>query len=377
MAREIRIIEVKDQKDLISFIRFPWTLYKEDPFWVPPLVKDQLQKLSPYHPFRSHAEMKLFIALQNGRIVGRIAGIIDHHYVQFQGEKVGFFGFFESTRDSEVGERLFNQVKSWLKSQGMEKMIGPMNPSTNDECGLLIEGFDSAPCLMMPYNPPYYPDLLEESGLKKAMDLYAYLLEKDSFRLDRLDRITERIKRSEPNLSLRTVRMRDLNEELKIIKEIYNQAWSRNWGFVPMTEEEIDEMAKNLKPLAVPDLVLFAYWKDEPVGFSVALPDYNVVLKHLNGKLGLLGLLKFFYYSRKIKKIRVLLLGVKKEFQKRGVEGLLYIETFKRGIQKGYQEAECSWILESNLLMQHGIEAMGGKRYKTYRIYETPLSPFQ
>ncbi len=377
MRKNTSIIEVNGQKDLLKFVQFPWTLYREDPFWVPPLVKDQIQKLSPHHPFRSHAEMKLFIAFQNGRMVGRIAGIIDHHYVQFQGEKVGFFGFFESIRDSEVADTLFNRVKSWLKSQGMEKMIGPMNPSTNDECGLLIEGFDSPPCLMMPYNPPYYPTLLEGVGLKKAMDLYAYLLEKKSFRLDRLDRITERIKKSEPHLSIRTVRMRHLNEELKIIKEIYNQAWSRNWGFVPMTEEEIDEMAKNLKPLAVPDLVLFAYWKDEPVGFSVALPDYNVVLKRLNGKLGPFGLIKFFYYSRKIKKIRVLLLGVKKEFQKRGVEGLLYIETFKRGIQKGYQEAECSWILESNLLMQHGIEAMGGRRYKTYRIYEAPLSSTQ
>lgn len=377
MRKDIRLIEVRDHRDLLSFIRFPWTLYQGDPYWVPPLIKDQLQKLSPHHPFRSHADMKLLMAFQDGRIAGRIAGIIDHNYVQFQGEKVGFFGFFESIRDTEVGEILFQSVKRWLKSQGMERVIGPMNPSTNDECGLLIEGFDSPPCLMMPYNPSYYPTLLEELGFKKAMDLYAYLLERDSFRLDRLDRITERIKKSEPDLSIRPIRMRNLDEELKIIKEIYNQAWSRNWGFVPLTEEEIDEMAKSLKPLAVPDLVLFAYWKDEPVGFSVALPDYNLVLKRLNGKLGLLGLLKFFYYSRKIKKIRVLLLGIKKEFQKRGVEGLLYIETFKRGIQKGYQEAECSWILESNLMMQHGIEAMGGRRYKIYRIYETSLSSFQ
>ncbi|MGQ9636725.1 MAG: N-acetyltransferase [Thermodesulfobacteriota bacterium] len=372
-TREITLQEVKDQRGLLRFIRFLWKLYQGDPQWVPPLIKDHLKKFSPQHPFLSHAQMKLLLALRGGDVVGRIAGIIDHHYVQFQEEKVGFFGFFESIKDSKVGKTLFHTVKIWLKSQGMEKMIGPMNPSTNDECGLLIEGFDSPPCLMMPYNPPYYPLLIEEVGLKKAMDLYAYLLEKDSFRFDRLDRITERIKRTEPHLSVRTIQMRKLNEELKIIKEIYNQAWSRNWGFVPMTEEEIDELAKNLKPLAVSDLVLFAYWKDEPVGFSVALPDYNVVLRHLNGKLGPLGVIKFFYYSKKIKKIRVLLLGVKKEFQKRGVEGLLYIETFKRGIQKGYQQAECSWILETNLLMQHGIEAMGGRKYKIYRIYESSL----
>jgi len=164
-----------------------------------------------------------------------------------------------------------------------------------------------------------------------------------------------------------------LDQELKIIKDIYNHAWSRNWGFVPLTEAEIDDLAKNLKPLVVPDLVLFAYWQDEPVGFSISLPDYNEVLKGLNGKLGLLGFLKFLYFSRKIHTIRVMLLGVKHSFQKRGVEGLLYYETFKRGTRKGYREAECSWILEDNLLMQHGIEAMGGERYKTYRIYESVL----
>jgi hypothetical protein len=260
-----------------------------------------------------------------------------------------------------------------VKERGMEKMIGPMNPSTNDECGLLVNGFDAPPCLMMPYNPRYYPSLLEGIGLKKKMDLYAYLLEESSFLFDRLDRITERLRKRERQLHIRPIHLRHFDEELKIVKEIYNQAWSKNWGFVPLTDEEINLLAKELKPLVVSDLVLFAYWGDEPVGFSVSLPDYNVVLKHLKGRIGLLGALKFLYYSKKIKKIRVMLLGVKHAFQKRGIEGLLYIETFKRGIAKGYFSAECSWILEDNILMQHGIEAMGGKRYKTYRIYEMPL----
>jgi len=255
----------------------------------------------------------------------------------------------------------------------MEKMAGPMNPSTNDECGLLIEGFDSSPCLMMPYNPPYYVSLIEAFGLRKRMDLYAYLLEESSFHLDRLDRITERLRKREPRLAVRPIDLRRLDEELKIVKEIYNQAWSKNWGFVPLTDEEINLLAKELKPLVVSDLVLFAYWGEEPVGFSVSLPDYNEVLKHLNGKIGLLGALKFLYYSKKIHKIRVMLLGVKHAFQKKGVEGLLYIETFRRGIRKGYQRSECSWILEENVLMQHGIEAMGGRRYKNYRVYEIPL----
>lgn len=374
MARpELQIEEVKNQKDLLTFIRFPWEIYRGDRYWVPPLTKDLLLKFSPKHPFRSHAEMTFFLARQGEKPVGRIAGIIDHHYIEFHQEKVGFFGFFESIPEREVAQRLLRKSADWLKSHGMEKMAGPMNPSTNDECGLLIEGFDSPPCLMMPYNPPHYPSLLEEFGLKKRMDLYAFLLEESFFLLDRLDRITQRLRKREPQLHLRPIQLRRLNEELKIIKEIYNQAWSRNWGFVPLTDEEINLLAKELKPLVVPELVLFAYWEEEPIGFSVSLPDYNMVLKHLNGKIGLLGAFKFLYYSKKIDKIRVMLLGIKHHYQKKGVEGLLYIETFRNGIKKGYHKAECSWILEENVLMQHGIEAMGGRRYKTYRIYEISL----
>jgi hypothetical protein len=372
-GKEFKVEEVKNKKDLMTFVQFPWEIYQGDRFWVPPLVKDQLLKLSPDHPFRAHSEMILFLARRGDKMIGRIAGIIDHHYIEFHQEKVGFFGFFESIPDPEVSGFLLKRVAEWLKEHGMEKMAGPTNPSTNDECGLLIEGFDSSPCLMMPYNPRYYPPLFEGFGLKKRMDLYAYLLEKSFFHLDRLDRITERLKKREPRLHTRPINLHRLSEELKIIKEIYNQAWSKNWGFVPMTDDEINLLAKELKPLVVPDLVLFAYWGEEPVGFSVSLPDYNEVLKHLNGKIGILGALKFIYYSKKIDKIRVMLLGVKHAFQKKGVEGLLYIETFRRGIRKGYHRSECSWILEENVLMQHGIEAMGGKRYKCYRIYEMPL----
>jgi hypothetical protein len=372
-GKEFKVEEVKNKKDLMTFVQFPWEIYQGDRFWVPPLVKDQLLKLSPDHPFRAHSEMILFLARRGDKMIGRIAGIIDHHYIEFHQEKVGFFGFFESIPDPEVSGFLLTRVAEWLKEHGMGKMAGPTNPSTNDECGLLIEGFDSSPCLMMPYNPRYYPSLFEGFGLKKRMDLYAYLLEKSFFHLDRLDRITERLRKREPQLRTRPINLHRLSEELKIIKEIYNQAWSKNWGFVPMTDDEINLLAKELKPLVVPDLVLFAYWGEEPVGFSVSLPDYNEVLKHLNGKIGILGALKFLYYSKKINKIRVMLLGVKHAFQKKGVEGLLYIETFRRGIRKGYHRSECSWILEENVLMQHGIEAMGGRRYKCYRIYEMPL----
>jgi hypothetical protein len=371
--RELYVEEVRSEQDLMTFIRFPWKIYQGDRYWVPPLIKDLLSKFSPNHPFRSHSEMIFLLAYKEGEIAGRIAGIIDHHYVEFHQDKVGFFGFFESTVNAEVAEILLSWVEAWLKEHGMERMIGPMNPSTNDECGLLVEGFDTSPCLMMPYNPRYYPSLLESFGLKKAMDLYAYWVEDSPFFHDRLTRIAEKMRKREPQLQVRPIDLRHFDEELKVVKEIYNHAWSKNWGFVPLTEEEIDDLAKNLKPLVVSDLILFAYWGEEPIGFSVSLPDYNEVLKHLNGKVGLLGGLKFLYYSRKIRKVRVMLLGVKHAFQKKGVEGLLYFETFRRGTKKGYFQAECSWILEKNLLMQHGIEAMGGKRYKTYRIYGMDL----
>jgi GNAT superfamily N-acetyltransferase len=368
--QDLDIEEIKTHHDLMAFIRFPWEIYNGDRYWVPPIIKDQLLKFSPNHPFRFHAEMTLVLAKRKGQIVGRIAGIVDHHYIDYHQERVGFFGFFESISDSQVAEALLSKVRGWLKEQGMEKMMGPMNPSTNDECGLLVEGFDTSPCFMMPYNPCYYPSLLEENGLKKVMDLYAYLLKESSFDQNRLVRITGRLGKREPRLHIRPINLRHFDEELKIVKEIYNQAWSKNWGFVPLTDEEINLLAKELKPLVVFDLVLFAYWGDEPVGFSVSLPDYNAVLKRLNGKVGLWGTLKFLYYSRRINRIRVMLLGVKPDFQKKGVESLLYFETFKRGIQRGYPQAECSWLLENNLLIQHGLKAMGGKRYKTYRIYE-------
>ena len=372
-GQDLQVEEVRTEQDLKAFIQFPWQIYKGDSYWVPSLIKDQIAKFSPSNPFRSHSKMIFLLATRKGQLVGRIAGIIDYHYIEFHQEKTGFFGFFESIPDEKVSEALLSRVQDWLREEGMAKMAGPMNPSTNDECGLLIDGFDSSPCLMMPYNPRYYPPLLEGFGLKKVMDLYAYWLEESSFPLDRLNRVMERLKKREPRLRIRSLNLRRLDEELKIVKEIYNQTWSRSWGFVPLTEEEIDDMAKNLKPLLVPDLVLFAYLGEEPVGFAVSLPDYNQVLKHLNGKVGVLGALKFLYYSRKIKSIRVMLLGVKRSFQKRGVEALLYVESFKRGIRKGYRQAEGSWILETNVLMRHGLETIGGKQYKTYRIYEMPL----
>ena len=372
-TQDFYLEEVKNKKDLLAFIRFPWQIYRGNPYWVPPLIKDHLSKFSPDHPFSRHADMVLLLAKKKDQILGRIAGIIDRHYVEFHEENTGFFGFFESIEDHEVAHTLLSRVCDWLRGRGMTKVIGPMNPSTNDECGLLIDGFDISPCLMMPYNPLYYASFFETFGLKKATDLYAYWLDASLLPEDRLMRISQRLQRREPQLKIRSLDFRHFEKELRIIKDIYNNAWSKNWGFVPMTDEEIDYLAKTLKPLVIPELVSIATWAEEPVAFCVSLRDYNQVLKHLNGKIGLLGIFKFLYYSRKIRTLRVMLLGVKQAFQKRGAEVLLYLEAFRQGVKKGCPQAECSWILENNLLMQRGLEGIGGKRYKTYRIYGMPL----
>jgi GNAT superfamily N-acetyltransferase len=372
-AKRITIQEVKTKKDLKAFLHFPWRIYQGDPNWVPPLLKEHAFHFCPENPFLRHAEICPFVAIKDGSIVGRIAAIRDQNYIDFHQEKIGFFGFFESVNDLKVARALLDQVKRFLRARGLKTVMGPVNPSTNDECGLLVEGFDSPPCVMMTYNPPYYRQLLEGSGLKKAKDLYANFMTDEGGLPERLQRISSRAIKRVPGLTIRPINLKKLNDEVMLVKEVYNGAWQNNWGFVPLTDEEMNLMVKKMKPLVVPDLALFAEIGNKTVGFALALPDYNFVLKRINGRLGPLGLLKFLYYSRKIEAIRVLLLGVKAEYRKRGIETLLYVELFRRGQAKGYRWGEMSWILEDNHLMQKGIEAVGGRRYKTYRIFQSPL----
>lgn len=365
--------EVKDKKGLKDFLRFPWRIYKGDPNWVPPLVKEHAFYFSPKNPFRQHAEIIPYLAIRGGEPVGRIAAIIDDNYINYQNEQTGFFGFFESIDDVAVAQALFDQVKRVLTEKGLEKMIGPMNPSTNDECALLIDGFDAPPVFMMPYNPPYYKRLIEACGLTKAKDLLANRMINDGTIPERLLRISTYIMKKTPGLTIRPLNMKRLKEEAERIKDIYNAAWGQNWGFVPLTDEEMAMMVKRLKPLAIPEYVPIAEVNGEAIGFAMALPDYNIPLKEVNGRLGPIGIAKFLYYSRKIDAIRVLLLGVKPEYRKRGIETLLYLEIFRHGQARGVKWGEMSWILEDNHLMQKALEAMGAKVYKTYRIYQTPL----
>jgi hypothetical protein len=365
---------VSDKNGLDRFIRFPWAVYEGNPNWVPPLISEMKFILGEKNPFFHHAEAACFLAKDGETIVGRVAAIIDRNHINTHNEQAGFFGFFECLPDPAIAKMLLDAAAAWLRERDIEIMRGPMNPSTNDECGFLLEGFDSPPMIMMPYTPQYYLDHMERCGLAKSRDLYAYIsVIKDVSAGGRLQRLASGVKERVPGITVRPANMKDFRRELEIVKDIYNSAWSHNWGFVPMTDEEIESMAKRLKPLIAPELLIMVEVHGAPAAFFMAVPDYNQVFRRMNGKLGPIGALKFLWYSRKISDIRVLTMGVKEEYRKKGIEGLLYLESFLAAMKKGYERAEMSWVLEDNVLMRRGCELMGGKLYKKYRIYERRL----
>ncbi len=371
----MNIERVSDKTGLDQFIRFPWKVYRGNPNWVPLLISEMKFILGEKNPFFHHAEAAYFLARRNGETVGRIAAIVDRNHINIHNEQAGFFGFFECLPDIEIARDLLNAAAAWLKERAIEIMRGPVNPSTNDECGFLLEGFDSPPMIMMTYTPAYYLDYMEKCGLVKARDLFAYIsVINNVSSAPRLEKLASAIKARVPGLVVRPANMKNFRKELAAVKDIYNSAWGHNWGFVPMTDEEIDSMAKRLKPLIVPELLIMAEVDGSPAGFFMAVPDYNQVLKRINGRLGPVELVKFLWYSRKISDIRVLTMGVKEEYRKKGIEGLLYLESFKAAMRKGYERAEMSWVLEDNVPMRKGCELMGGKLYKKYRIYEKNIS---
>lgn len=377
---EIVVTRVQSKSDLRAFINLPWQIYRGDTNWVPPLRGNLKNRLDlSKHPFFDSADAALFVARCNGRIVGNIAAINNQNHIDFHKEPVGFFGFFECVQDHDVAEALFSHAADWLKTHNLEIMRGPVSYSTNEECGLLIDGFDYAPVIMMPYNPRYYVDLIEKFGFKKTKDLIAYEITDEVALPDRLKKTVKYIEKRK-KVTTRRLNIKKIDEEIQRVKEIYNAAWERNWGFVPMTDKEIDHMAAQLKPIVDPDIVRFAEIEGEPVAFVLSLPDFYQVLKYTNGRLFPFGLLKLLWHSgkilparNKIDKIRILTLGIKEEYRRQGIDALLYYYSYVEGKKKGYRRAELSWILEDNTLMNRALENMGAKVYKRYRIYDYPL----
>lgn len=367
------IIAVRTKKDWKRFVRFPYTHYKGHPFWVPPLLMDQKILLNPgKNPFFDHAEHRFFLAEKNGRLAGRIAALVDHRHNEVHQEKMGFFGFFESVDDQDVAGGLLGAARNWVRDSGMERFRGPVNPCQNEDCGLLVNAFDSPPVIMMPYNYAYYPKLIESFGLEKAMDLWAYYM--DDRKLDppeKLVRVVEKL-REKQRIHIRPIDKKDFWNEARKVWRIYNEAWEKNWGFVPMTREEFDHLAKHLKSVVVPDLALLAEVDGKPVAFSLTLPDLNQALIHASGRLLPTGLLKILYHEKKIDMVRVIIMGVVPEYRNLGIDAMLYLDTWKNATARGYNRGEMSWILENNTPMNRAMQMLGGEVYKIYRMYEMP-----
>jgi hypothetical protein len=377
----LKLKAVETKADWDAFFGLPWKIYRGDPHWVPPLriaVRDLLDVTK--NPFFKHASMHPMLALRGDEVVGRIVGVIDDNHNKFHGEKTVFFGFLELVDDQALCNRLLDEVARWGRSKGMTLMRGPMNPSTNHECGLLVEGFDDPPAIMMTYNPPYYARLLEGWGLAKSKDLLAYEIDRRKSKFaERLLAQAERL-RAGGRVTYRTIDMSRFDQELKVVQDIYNDAWEKNWGFVPMEPDEFRHMAKDMKMILDPELVLFADVGGEPAAFALALPDINQALRKIeDGRLFPTGLLKLLWHTqgpgrrKTLTRCRILTLGVKKKFAQAGIGPLLYTEYLKRGPAAGYSVGEASWILEDNVPMNKALKLMAGERTKVYRIYDKAL----
>jgi GNAT superfamily N-acetyltransferase len=369
----IIIRPVVSKQDVRTFIRLLWKIYKNDPTWVPPLMMDRKKLMDKEkNPFYKHTDAEFFLAERDGEVVGRIAAIINHNHNKEHHENIGFYGFFESINDQDVASALFDTAKNWLKQRGVTAMRGPMNPSVNDEIGLLIEGFDLPPVVMMTYNPPYYIKLHETYGLKKVKDLYAYDLNQDEVYSEKFNRVAEIVKKRN-SITFRSLKMKDFANEVKRVKKVYNGAWAYNWGAVPMTDEEFDALAVDLKPVVVPDLVIMVEKNGELIGFAISIPDINIALKYNKSGMLLTGLYHLYTKKKKINRVRIVVLGVLPEYKNTGAASVLFYETAVQARRLGYYYGEASWILEDNVMMVRAAEAMHAHLYKKYRLYEIPL----
>jgi len=372
----IYTVPVNSDKRLKTFIDFPHELYKKDPYYVPELFIAQQDLLTPgKHPFHEHSQIHLLLCYNSMQVVGRIAVILNNNHNKFNNKTDGFFGFFDCINDSEVSNMLLSEATKWLQLKGANTIIGPVNFSTNETCGLLIDGFDGAPFAMMTYNKPYYIDLLNKYGLEKKVDLLSYQINPSdisdkSVKLNGI--LKNRLKHK--GITIRKIDLKKFKEEANKLREVYNSAWDKNLGFVPMTENEFNYLAKDLKLILDPDFCLLAEKDGKVIGFALAIPDVNqVLIKIKKGRLFPTGLLKLLLNKKKINGVRVIALGVIEGFRKMGIESCFYGDFISTSVKKGIQKAEASWILENNELMNRAMVNINGTAYKKYRIFEKAI----
>ena len=369
----IEISEVNSRRERDAFIKFQWQIYSNDPAWVPPLIIERKAFLNrKRHPFYRHGDAALFLARRNGNIVGRIMASDDPNYNSLHQTNVGCFGLFESIDDHDVATALFDVAASWLRMKGRMEIMGPIDYSTNYVCGLLIDGFQFPPTILTAHNPGYYSQLIESCGFTKAKDWYAWWFADPARAVAHLRRLATRFNARCPAV-IRPANLRNLRDESRRLREIYNQAWGKNWGFVPFTEAEIEFMTNELKPLLVPEFAWIAEVGNEPVGFILTLPDINVVLRNLNGRLtrfGLpIGLIKLLSYKKRIRKARLIALGVIEKYRRAGIAEMLVLRVIEETMVKRGITGELSMTLEDNFMINRFLEAIGAQRYKTWRIY--------
>jgi GNAT superfamily N-acetyltransferase len=375
-AVSVEIRHVTTRRDLNTFVHLPWAIYRNQPLWVPPLKFDVRNRLDrAKNPFFEHAEAEYFLAFRDGDPVGRITAHYDRNFNRFQHNEWGMFGWFEARDDPLVAGALLDAAEEWLRDRKRDRMVGPLSFSTNDQdAGLLVDGFDREPLILNQWTQPYYPALLEGAGLTKAMDLYMWELWVDARASvhPAIVRMAEEVK-TKHGIDVRGMRKRDLRAEVDRFLEVYNEAWERNWGFVPLTDEEVRHYAKELKPILDENWAFIAEKDGETVGAALTLPDYNQVLKHLDGRLLPIGWAKALYWRRKINRVRVFALGVKAKHQHTGVAAKLYTEHFDSAARTPQKGGEMGWILETNKSMNRAMEGMGGKIVSTYRLFEKEL----
>ncbi|TVS08724.1 MAG: N-acetyltransferase [Planctomycetaceae bacterium] len=373
---DLAVISVKSRKERTQFFNLPWQLYRDDPCWVPPLRRNQLELLNyKKHPFYEYSEIQTFIATRNGEPCGRIAAIVNRAHNQRHEEQRGFFGFFESIDDQAVADGLFDAAGQWLKQRGMQSIRGPMNPSMNYECGLLVDGFDSMPTFMMTYNPPFYPRLIEATGLKQTQEMYAFWGHIDM--LAGLDKklefiVAEATRRFD--VKLRTLDRSRFRQEVRMFLDIYNRSMVGTWGFVPMSENEVDHMSAGLKHLIVPEMTTVAEVDGEPIGAVFGLLDFHPRIRKINGRLFPFGFFRLLANKAAIKRIRVISTNVVPEYQKWGVGLVLLSRLVPDALAWGIEEGEFSWVLESNHLSYQSLKRGGAKITKTYRLYDGDLA---